>query len=86
MFQKPPLFYVLMAFLGVMVGEVLSAVLPVFVPHSGALDAVTYRFSFGFRDVTLDLYFLILSLGLKLELSLMGVFMGLLFLLIARMI
>ena len=75
-----------MAFLGIMVGEVLSAILPVFVPHSGALDAVTYRFSFGFRDVTLDLYFLILSLGLKLEISLMGVFMGLLFLLIARMI
>ncbi len=67
-------------------GEVLSAVLPMFVPPSGALEAVTYRFSVGFQNVTLDLHFLILSVGLKLELSLMGAFFGVLFLMIGRMV
>ncbi len=86
MFHKPPLFYALMSLAGVVLGEVLSAVLPLFVPHSGALEAITYRFSFGFRDVTLDLYFLILSVGFKLEISVMGAFFGVLFLLIGRMV
>ena len=75
-----------MTLAGIVVGEVLSTVLPTFVPHSGALEAVTYRFSFGFQNVTLDLYFLIVSFGLKLEISLMGAFVGVLFLLIGRMV
>ncbi len=75
-----------MTILGIAVGEVLSAVLPLFVPPSGALEAVTYRFSMGFQNVTLDLYFLVFSVGLKIELSLMGVFTGLIFLLISRML
>ncbi|NPA80104.1 MAG: DUF4321 domain-containing protein [Thermotogae bacterium] len=84
MFRKPPLFYAAMVLMGIIVGEVLSSVLPLFVPHSGALDAITYRFSLGFSNITLDLYFLIVSFGLKVKLSLLGVVAGLTFLLIAR--
>jgi len=69
---------------GIVLGEVLTVVLPLVVPPSGALEAITHRFSVGFDRITLNLYFLILSVSLHLRLSILGAVFGAMFLLIGR--
>ena len=67
-------------------GEALSSVLPKAVPRSGALDIITFKVVVGFDRITLDMFFLVLDLGLKVRFSLLGVFVALAFVMIGRTI
>jgi len=64
----------------------LSSLLPMILPHSGALDAITYKVSVGLENIKLDLLFLVLAFTIEFKISLLGIFTALIFVVIGRML
>ncbi|MEO0138918.1 MAG: hypothetical protein ABIL16_02060 [candidate division WOR-3 bacterium] len=65
-------------------GEILANSLHTLLPKSGALEFITETVIVGFESIKLDLYFLLINLGLKLRVSVLGILMALVFIVIGR--
>ncbi len=86
LFHKPLVFYIFLFILGFIAGEMLSALLPMVLPRSGALDVITYKVSVGLENIRLDLLFLVLGFTIKFKISLLGIITSLIFVVIGRML